>query len=68
MVKAGKIRIPSKGIVELKPGGLHIMIFKMPENIKEGHEFKMRLLFERSGERQIDVKLKGVDTNQHMNH
>jgi len=68
MVKAGKIRIPSKGIVELKPGGLHIMIFKMPEDIKEGHEFKMHLLFERSGERQIDVKIKGVDTHQHMNH
>jgi len=68
MVKAGKIPIPSKGIVELKPGGLHIMIFKMPEDIKEGHEFKMHLVFERSGERQIDVKLKGVDTHQHMHH
>jgi len=68
MVKAEKIRIPSKNIVELKPGGLHIMIFKMPEDIKEGYEFKMHLVFEKSGERQINVKLKGVDTHLHMHH
>jgi hypothetical protein len=68
MVKAEKIRIPSRSIVELKPGGLHIMIFKMPEDVKEGHELKMHLLFERSGERQIDVKLKGSDTQSHMHH
>ena len=68
MVKAEKIRIPSKNIVQLKPGGLHIMIFKMPEDIKEGYEFKMHLVFEKSGERQINVKLKGVDTHLHTHH
>jgi copper(I)-binding protein len=68
MVKLEKVRIPSKATVELKPGGLHIMIFHMPEDIKEGHEFKMHLLFEKSGERQIDVKLTGTDSHSHMHH
>jgi hypothetical protein len=68
MVKVEKVSIPSKDIVELKPGGLHIMMFHMPEDIKEGFEFKMHLLFERSGEREIKVKLTGVDSHMHMHH
>jgi copper(I)-binding protein len=68
MVKAEEIRIPSKDIVELKSGGLHIMVFKMPEDMKEGDEFKMHLVFEKSGERQINIKLTGVDTHMHMHH
>jgi copper(I)-binding protein len=68
MVKVEKVRIPSKATVELKPGGLHIMVFHLPENIKEGYEFKMHLLFERSGEKQINVKLTGTDPHSHMHH
>jgi len=68
MVKAEKVSIPSKDIVKLKPGGLHIMMFHMPEDIKEGFEFKMHLFFERSGEREIKVKLTGVDSHMHMHH
>ena len=66
MVKVEKVSIPLKDIVKLKPGGLHIMMFHMPEDIKEGFEFKMHLFFERSGEREIKVKLTGVD--MHMHH
>ncbi len=68
MVKVEHVSIPSKAAVELKPGGLHIMIFHMPEDLKEGYEFKMHLLFERSGEKQINVKLTGVDPHSHMHH
>ncbi|RJQ53436.1 MAG: copper chaperone PCu(A)C [Nitrospiraceae bacterium] len=68
MVKIEKVQIPSGGAVKLKPGSLHIMIFHMPEDIKEGSEFKILLLFEKSGEKQINVTVKGVDTHKHMHH
>jgi len=68
MIKVEKISIPANETVELKPGGMHIMIFHLPEDTKEGLEFNIHLQFERSGERQIRVQLMGTDTNMHMHH
>jgi copper(I)-binding protein len=68
MVKVEKVQIPSNTTVELKPGSFHIMLFHLPEDIKEGYEFKIHLFFEKSGEKQINVKLTGVDPHSHMHH
>lgn len=68
MVKVESVSIPAKTAVALKPGGMHIMIFHMPEDVKEGYEFKIHLFFEKSGEKQINVKLTGVDPHSHMHH
>lgn len=38
MVKIRDIKIPSKGNVEMIPGGLHIMIFNLPDNVMNGDE------------------------------
>jgi len=50
MMRAEEIPIPAKGTVSLRPGGLHIMLFRMPKTVKEGHAFTMTLVFEKSGE------------------
>lgn len=55
MVKLEKLSIPSRGTVELKPNGLHIMIFKMPRSMKPGQQFILFLTFEKSGEKQVPV-------------
>jgi copper(I)-binding protein len=55
MVKLEKLSIPSRGTVELKPNGLHIMIFKMSRSIKTGQEFTLYLTFDLSGEKQAPV-------------
>jgi len=68
MIRVEKISIPANETVEFKPGGMHIMIFHLPEDTKEGLEFNIHLQFERSGERQIRVQLMGTDTNMHMHH
>jgi len=68
MAKVENIQVPSMVTVELKPGGLHIMIFHIPEDMKEGSEIKMHLLFEKSGEKELVVKIKGTDTHMHMHH
>jgi len=57
MVKVERIRIPSRGTVELKPGGMHLMIYNMPRDLQEGAEVTLTLRFERSGEQQVPVKL-----------
>ncbi len=57
MVKSGRISVPAKGAVELRPGGRHIMIFKMPPDMREGQEFVLLLTFEKSGEKRVTLKL-----------
>lgn len=57
MTRAGKIHIPPGHTVELKPGGPHIMVFKLPKNIREGDKLTMILFFEKSGEKRLDLKL-----------
>ncbi len=62
MSKAESIKIPSRSTVELKPKGLHIMLFKMPKDTREGSEFTLTLRFEKSGEKKIPVKfVKAMD-------
>ena len=67
MVKIDRINIPAGSAVELKPKGLHIMVFKMPETIKDGSEVTLHLTFERSGEKQVTLKF-GKWANEKMGH
>ncbi len=59
MVRAPKVRIPASGLVDLRPGGLHIMIFNLPRDVRPGTELPLRLRFERSGERRTSVTIQG---------
>lgn len=55
MVKVERINVPSRGIVELKPGSLHIMIFGLPKDVKPGSNIRMHLVFEKAGELALTV-------------
>ena len=69
MAKIGKIAVPGNSTVELKPKSLHIMIFEMPKDAKEGFEFSLYLMFEKSGEKQVNVKfVKGAEQHMHHSH
>lgn len=57
MVRVKSIKIPSHGKIEMIPGGLHIMIFKLPDEIKGGSEFTLYLRFEKSGEKAVRLKI-----------
>jgi len=57
MVKVEKIAVPAHGTTELKPGGLHVMVFNMPKTMREGSDVVLTLVFERSGERKVPVRL-----------
>lgn len=64
MIKVKKIVIPSGGTAELKPGGMHIMIYNMPRSIKEGSQIDLSLLFERSGEKRVAVRFEKENESQ----
>ncbi len=49
------IAIPAGETVELKPGGLHLMFFKVSEPFKEGETVNVTLTFEKAG--AVDVAL-----------
>lgn len=59
MAESGKLVVPANGALELKPGGLHIMVFNLPKGSGAGSEFTLRLRFERSGEKRTSVKIIG---------
>lgn len=52
------IEVPAKSDVELKSGGLHLMIFDLKELLKENAEYKMKLHFE--PKKELVIPFKGV--------
>ena len=50
MVKVDSIDVPADSQVVLRAARQHIMIYKMPKDIKEGSHFDLVLTFKRSGE------------------
>jgi len=53
MVEA--IEVPEGGIAELKPGGLHLMLFDAKELYADGAEVAITLIFETAGEVEVTV-------------
>jgi copper(I)-binding protein len=60
MVPSDKLRVPARGVLELRPGGPHIMVFELPKGSGPGDEFALRLRFERSGEKRTTVRIRGA--------
>lgn len=54
-VEGGAIEVPAGGQVELKPGGLHIMIINLAEPLETGTTIPLALTFEKSGKIEVEV-------------
>ncbi len=63
MVRTSSIGIPPGSAIRLRPAGPHIMIFKLPKDIKKGSGFKLTLTFEKSGEREIAIIMAAAPSN-----
>jgi len=59
MQPASRIEIPSGGRVELKPGGLHVMMMGLREPLKRGTTLVLNLTFEKNGSGSLDVPIAG---------
>ncbi len=58
MVRLERIAVDARSAVALEPGGQHIMVFNLPEDLA-GKAFTLRLVFEKSGERVTSVRIAG---------
>ena len=54
------IDLPANGMLEMKPGGYHIMLMGLAQPLKEGDEVPVTLTFEKAGDVQVKVKVGGV--------
>ncbi len=56
--KAGGFPVPANGMVELKPGGYHIMLMDLKQQPKEGESVQLTLKFEKAGDVTITAPVK----------
>ncbi|MBI3943323.1 MAG: copper chaperone PCu(A)C [Chloroflexi bacterium] len=49
MKPVGKVSLPAGGSVELKPGGIHIMLINVKQELKPGMTIPVTLNFEKAG-------------------
>lgn len=54
------IEIQPGSSVELKPGGLHIMLLDLKGPLKVGDRFPLTLMFEKSGTETVDVDVRAI--------
>jgi len=54
----GGLEIPANSTVTLKPGGLHIMMMDMKQELKAGDTFKLTLKFQSGKDIPVDVTVR----------
>ncbi len=59
MRKIDFLVIPAKKTVEMKPGGLHIMLIKLKQDIKKGEKHELSFKFRKAG--TVKVKIPASD-------
>ncbi len=57
-VPGQRVEVPARGQVELKPGGLHIMLIGLEQELRPGTTLTLVLSFERSGEMPVEVTVR----------
>jgi len=62
------IDVPAKGTVELKPGGLHLMLMGLKSPLKEGERVRVTLKFQNAGEVKVDFAVQGVKAPEPGSH
>jgi copper(I)-binding protein len=66
-VPQDSIPVPAKGEVELKPGGLHIMLVNLKQDLKVGDEIEVTLRFKSGLEMKLTVPvMEGMDSMDGM--
>lgn len=58
MEKVAQISVPADGMVELKPGGLHVMLIEPKKEIKEGDAIPLTLTFADGEKVEVEAKVK----------
>ena len=51
------LAVPAGSTIEFKPGATHVMITELQAPLRRGESLELRLRFERSGEKPVDVRV-----------
>ncbi|MCS6845850.1 MAG: copper chaperone PCu(A)C [Caldilineales bacterium] len=54
----GGIEVPANGSVELKPGGLHVMLIGLTKDLNPGDKFPVTLQFEKAGAITVQAEVR----------
>ena len=60
-VEGQRLEIPANGQVELKPGGLHVMLLDLGQKLEAGKSIELKLQFEKSGEKVLTVEIRSAE-------
>ena len=64
----GGLKIPAGTTVTLQPGGKHLMMIKLDQQLKVGQKHMVTLKFEKAGEIAIEFMVKQIKRKTMMNH
>jgi copper(I)-binding protein len=62
------LEIPAGGSVELKPGGIHIMLVKLKAPLVENVPVMMTLMFERAGPIEVELVVEKIGATESIEH
>ncbi len=65
-VSGQRLEIPARGAVELKPGGLHIMLIGLKQQLKPGDKIDITLTFEKTGEMTVQAEVRAIEGMESM--
>ena len=57
MVPVARVEVPAHGSIEFNPGGYHVMLVGLTQDLKVGDTLKLTLQFEKSGAITLDVPI-----------
>ena len=60
MSPAGPVPVPAGGDLALQPGGLHIMLMDLPNDLAEGSKIDVTLAFEVAGDVPVQVPVRSA--------
>lgn len=58
MSRIDQVEIPGLKKAELKPGGLHVMLIRLKQNLNPGDTVKVTLEFEKSGSIEVEAQVR----------
>jgi periplasmic copper chaperone A len=53
-----KADVPAGGTLEMKPGGYHIMLLGLKQDLKPGETIDVALTFEKAGQMSVEARVK----------
>lgn len=62
------LEVPSNKSIELKPGGMHIMLIGLKESLVGKESVDLKLVFDKAGEVEIQAPVKKSGQQDHKHH